>query len=494
MNIAYYDLLYQRQNELSKEEQFFNHIQSLSDQDLSQIGEQGRFKEYFISNAKKVENMNWKELVAKLTKMDGECFDGFSCKDIANEIQSFRGTFMKFITKTACVSNDGSCETSCLSSGSDDLSSDVDVTVKGNCMMTNLYLLTAIRRYLTEYFYFTPFNRNIAKISKFFDVNFYLSDFAILKNSNTSDEQKTKLESYYLTNDQQSQIEKILKNTTSHPKVVDNFNDYVKVVENANRHLEILQKNQDNQQLQNNFVNEISNIALYEDECYVSQGAFMHVVYMTQKKFPFHKTLNETKTKPIFLNFMICSILENLNFAISHGGKSRGKYLMRVFDAEYHRRQLNIRPDNISLILDEHFLKEYNGEYILNTTAMIQKLRYSKKDKEMLNQLENSIKEYLMECSKEIITKTYNQMIKQFSSYNARGGRSGYRKLLDKTNKVVKKDINGKSCVVYVDQDRCQYVKRSNQYVRLQEARKPVSKNVSNKATKRPQHKKPSNK
>ncbi len=478
------------------EDRFFNSIKSKSAQDLAQLNEKTHIQKYFTMYAGQLGDMNWKDVVATLNKnKNAKCFGDLSCEDMANKIHNFRGTFMGFITEKACVSNDGKCKTSCLSSGSADLTSDVDVTVKGNCMLTNLSLLTAVRKYLTEYFNFKPFYGDIAKISRFFDVNFYLSDFAILKDSNTTDVQKTQLESYYLTNDNKSQIQKILDNTKPHSKVVNNFEEYIGAVETANCALEQLQKDKNNQQLQNNFVNEISNIALFEDECYVSQGAFMHVVYMTQKKLPFHTTLTDT-TGPIFLDFMICSMLENLNFAISHGGKSRGKYLMRVFDAENHRRELSGR-DTVSEVLDKHFTKEY-VDGVLNAIKIIQEVRYSKPlNKSDLEFFEQGIKNKLTQFDNRVhtIENTYNDLsVLQSTTYNIHGGRTGYRKLLDKANKAVKKDINGKSCVVYVDQDRCQYIKRNNQYLRLQEARKSVSKSTGSKATKRPQHKKPSSK
>ncbi len=56
------------------------------------------------------------------------------------------------------------------------------------------------------------------------------------------------------------------------------------------------------------------------------------------------------------------------------------------------------------------------------------------------------------------------------------GGANKIKKLLGKDGMAVKKDIQGRMCVIYVDEDRCQYVKRNNKYIRLQEARKTPSK------------------
>ena len=84
-------------------------------------------------------------------------------------------------------------------------------------------------------------------------------------------------------------------------------------------------KNADQKKI-NEFIDTISKIAQSQNESYVTQGAFFHVVKMLQEKREFKDR------DTIFDQMMVCSALENLDFAISHPN-SREKYMMRVFDA-----------------------------------------------------------------------------------------------------------------------------------------------------------------
>jgi hypothetical protein len=470
--------MFKRETEDEKTiKKILNDIINLSNKYISTSGEQERFEIAFADFDKSniVPNwkvMNWKELMQELIRLENEqCSDVFNCRDFANEIQNFRNTFMQFITKEACDKAFESCKTSCLSSGSEDLTSDIDVTVKGDCIKTNLLVLIAIRRFISEqYLNFYPFYGNMFMISKFFDVNFYLSDFALLK---TTDANNNILESYYLTDDHKSQLMKINENEINKKKVLTHFNDYIVVVEEANKTLTELKENP-SQINENKLIDLISQLALYEDECYVTQGAFIHVVYMTQKKKPFHQTLND-RTRSIFLNFMVCSILENLHFAISHPGKSRGKYLMRVFDADYNRRLLLNNTDEIS-----ETLKYINDGSVESIVKDLHEYRYdpNTNKKELANK-EDNIKSILMNVQTQVIEQVYNK-IKEIALTQPQlyGGRASFKKLLDKSNKTVKKEVNGKECVIYVDHKRCQYVRQNKRYITLKDARKKEKSNL----------------
>jgi hypothetical protein len=260
---------------------------------------------------------------------------------------------------------------------------------------------------------------------------------------------------------------KINENEINKKKVLTHFNDYIVVVEEANKTLTKLKENP-SQTNENKLIDLISQLALYEDECYVTQGAFIHVVYMTQKKKPFHQTLND-RTRSIFLNFMICSILENLHFAISHPGRSRGKYLMRVFDADYNRRLLLNSSDEIS-----QSLKYINDGSIESIVKDLHEYRYdpNTNKKELANK-EDNIKSILMNVQTQVIEQVYNK-VKEIALAQTQlyGGRLSFKKLLDKSNKTVKKEVNGKECVIYVDHKRCQYVRQNKKYVTLKDARK----------------------
>jgi hypothetical protein len=276
-----------------------------------------------------------------------------------------------------------------------------------------------------------------------------------------------------LTDDNKSQLIKINENEVNKKKVLTHFDEYMVVVEEANKTLAELKENH-SQTNENKLIDLISQLALYEDECYVTQGAFIHVVYMTQKKKPFHQTLND-RTMKIFLDFMICSILENLHFAVSHPGKSRGKYLMRVFDADYNRRLLMNENDEIS-----KSLRYINDGNIENTIKDLHEYRYKTNlDKQELINKEDSIKNILTNVETQLIEQVYNKVkdiaFAKASESNLNGGRINFKKLLDKSNNTVKKQVNGKECVIYVDNKRCQYVRQNKQYVSLKEARKSTN-------------------
>jgi hypothetical protein len=171
----------------------------------------------------------------------------------------------------------------------------------------------------------------------------------------------------------------------------------------------------------------------------------------------------------IFLDFMICSILENLHFAISHPGKSRGKYLMRVFDADYNRRLLLNEQDEIS-----QSLRYINDGTIENAVKDLHEFRYKPKiSKTEITNKEDIIKNTLMNVETQVIEQVYNK-VKEIALAQPQlyGGRASFKKLLDKSNKTVKKEVNGKECVIYVDHKRCQYVRQNKRYITLKDARK----------------------
>ena len=65
--------------------------------------------------------------------------------------------------------------TKCVSTGSKKLDSDIDVTIEGNCIYENSIVLSGIYDMLEWIF---PKN-DLSEILIFFDMNFYLSNFAI---------------------------------------------------------------------------------------------------------------------------------------------------------------------------------------------------------------------------------------------------------------------------------------------------------------------------
>jgi hypothetical protein len=71
--------------------------------------------------------------------------------DIAHELVGLRQQLDVFIKEWACKeihsnrNGERNCDTSCISSGNEERTSDIDITVKGNCWDYNLYRLIAMR-------------------------------------------------------------------------------------------------------------------------------------------------------------------------------------------------------------------------------------------------------------------------------------------------------------------------------------------------------------
>lgn len=417
-----------------------------------------------ISKNISIDTLGWKEYLTNETN-----------KEMKNIIGEFRSSLDDFIKRTACEKNvinevNQDCHTTCISSGNNDITSDIDITIKGPCLDKNVNRLIALRRYFQNHlFKNSPWNGNLQTVFRFFDMNFYLSDFAILKNQSLD---PNSIDSYYLTTDFQTQLNYIHRNKIEKRNTTNNEEPYFQAANRANCVFDELKNSQHSndthkQNLTNTFINEISNIALYEDECYVSQGAFMHVVYMLQQKKPFYLLLNnDDKLKTIFYQFMICSILENLQFAISHTGKSRGKYIYRVLDAYYNINTYTFEDNFLNKALQSLSIVQYEQEYYNVVNIHIN--RYNGVD---VKNDENKLRDSLQHVYTENIKNVYNNILNHYLT-SQNGGRNSYKKLIDKHNNVVKKQINGRLYVVYIDKQRRQYIKKKNTYISLNDARK----------------------
>lgn len=430
----------------------------------------------------------WKKLIVELEN------------DPQKELLEFRKKLRVFLQNFACVQTDTDvqflkCDNNiCIISGKEAPTSDIDVTVKGDCWDLNLYRLMAIRELLKEIFDDdTIFKRNLELVFKFFDLNLYLSNFAILKKDTTN----PNLADYIISHDFAEQFSFIKNEQRNTFNTSDNYiNSYYKIVEDTNKLLCDYEKSDHNQEKENIIINHISQIAQYEDECYVTQGAFMHVVYMMQQRKPLHEIgkdeINKEKNiKQIFNEFMINSILENLHFASTHAGESRGKYLFRVLDADYKRNLLtfsNTQTQNINYFVTTvevitHALKPIWGK-VENFDLFVElhNNRYNKNvEKGTINDMESVFNKLLSDISEDTINSIFDSIQIQTSQRLSRltspfkGGRVAVKKLLDATNAPVKKSVNGRMCVVYIDAKRRQYVKQNGVNVRLTEAKKQKS-------------------
>jgi hypothetical protein len=431
----------------------------------------------------------WKQLIVQLED------------DPQKKLLEFRKKLRVFLQNYACVQTDTDvqfqkCDNNiCIISGKEAPTSDIDVTVKGDCWDLNLYRLMAIRELLKEIFDSdTIFKRNLELVFKFFDLNLYLSNFAILK----KDTNNPKLADYIISHDFEKQFNFIKNEQRNTFNTGDDYiENYYKIVEDTNKLLCKYENSGHNQEKENEIINYISEIAKYEDECYVTQGAFMHVVYMMQQRKPLHEIGDGDEfknTKIIFNEFMINSILENLHFASTHAGESRGKYLFRVLDADYKRNLLtfpNVHTQNINFFVNtvEVITRALRPiwrkveEYIsFDSFVKLHTYRYNKNvEKGTINDMESKFNKLLSDISEDTINSIFDSIQNHASkrlprlTFPFEGGRVAVKKLLDATNAPVKKSVNGRMCVVYIDAKRRQYVKQNGTNVRLTEAKKQKS-------------------
>ena len=245
-------------------------------------------------------------------------------KGLATQITDFRSDLDKLL-KRACRLKSGRCYIECLSSGSNSLTSDIDITVKGDCLVENYIQLNILHDILRKVFEQSELFKlndeiDVSKIFIFFDINFYLSNFGIKQNNKTDE---AELASYIVTTESETQMSYAINGI---PKT----KQYALLVYD----LAILKNDIDNsltQEKANRFVDLMSQIAAQEDECYITQGAFFHVVMHLQRGIPFRDRVSGYYFN-IWNSMMICSAVENIKFAFSHPS-SRGKYIIRVFDA-----------------------------------------------------------------------------------------------------------------------------------------------------------------
>lgn len=432
-------------------------------------------------------------------------------ENLANKINVFRSNLDKLL-KDVCKLNFGNCTIECLSSGSDALTSDIDVTVKGNCIVENFIHLKLLHDILIKIFEKSDLLKDkgsvlLSKVYVLFDINFYLSNFGI-KYSDTLD--SNNLDSYIISHDMSKQIKYAIEGYKGVKK------DYANLV----YELAILRQNiqKGDQKKANEFVDIISQIAAQEDECYITQGAFFHIVMQLQQGQQF----TDSNSFPNLWNsMMVCSAIENIKFAVSHES-SRGKYLIRVFDALKRIKHISSSESNAtSIALNQMFLNlrgvllNYFNEVITDTTTQellkkgtdTEDNMYSVKAEKRSNELElnyynnteykNNIQEKIAKNKNELVDlKTdYEPLKKQLTKELLRidtgknlfnhlqskiiseaekiisyidnpsqfGGKTNFKKLL-KDGKVVKKSVMGRERVIYVNSKRKQYIKSQGEF------------------------------
>ena len=270
----------------------------------------------------------------------------------------------------------------CQDFGSTNIDSDIDVTIKSNCLVTNVITLRVILEIIESVFESDSFFGNasynnaslpLENVLQLLDVNFYLSEMALLKNRSvplTSVDERD-LKKYILSTDYAlSAAASAYDDTTSSPTTKtmkmrrrSQF-DYAFYEWSTKKGIEqaavlnpqyttqymfalSIQKKIEHVYLMNNhtaldssqkefndIIRLISELTLTQPECYHTQGAYFHVVLNRQKGIDFPASIqkNDTSTRNIWINMLMASCIENLCFALNHHER-RQKYMMRVSDA-----------------------------------------------------------------------------------------------------------------------------------------------------------------
>jgi hypothetical protein len=474
----------------------------------------------------------WKEIVNSMQLDD------------ALKLRAFRERVANHL-KALCTVQYNACSTSCNAFGSNQLTSDIDITISGSCLDKNLERLDMIHKELEKIFGAINIFKNsqgkfdIHKVFKVLDVNFYLSDFE-QKRPEINQSIQPRLSDYYLATDEVQ---------LNYALLVQQLND----MESYKETVKLLAKykmspvQQSNVVDGNNVINAVSFIAAFEDECYLTQGAFFHVVLTMQRGYKFDISGKED----VWLYMLVCSIIENLKFAVTHLG-SRHKYIYRVADAvsrivklsqtlqgEFKWNNVNDVMLQRNLIqiteMTEDMLQAIKEKWTnltvqlsLNSSSSsnsntnihgfqgaldaISRLGNKKKkltsnakannvlanaqpgidaNEKVLANIQGNLNMFLVQ---ETVDKVIKQTFKDFKQLSTRryytinamrGGSMKLQQLRDKDGKTVKKTINGKERVVYVDSTRRQYVKNNGTMKAIVELRKAATpKSNKSKASK----------
>ena len=378
---------------------------------------------------------------------------GYPCpSNDLRKLYDFRNNLFNYIKQNIC---DSPYNTSCKRIGSMKYSSDIDVGISPNddgfnSELWKLGSLISIKTFLVEFF-----KKDIDTISRFFDMNFYLSGYALQKDTTyLKIDEAQPLHGQTKNLNLNSCIISTSQNQTKYAfydivytlhhdkkKPVVNTEDYMALVSHIGRlkHEYIIEDNINPEQIQRSgdaIIDAISQLSTAEDETYHTQGAYFHVVLQMQLNYTidYKDSVNEMAT------LLKNSFVENLCFAYTHYDKGKAKkYLDRVADAWSRIEDMleaNKNFENPNWV--PVFLQLYTeiGSYLNNKVFL-------------LNQ---------------ITTTLFQAMQREFN-----GGRNSYKRT------SVKKKINGMGeRVVYIDASRKQYIKIKGAFVRLTEVRKGI--------------------
>ena len=361
---------------------------------------------------------------------------------VLNILYYLRYTIVLYIKKYICPDV-------CNNFGSINISSDVDITIALSTfenLNASIEYLQLIKRFLV-----TCFDSNIFtydKICNLFDLNVYVSDFLIFKTDksiqNNTDIQvrnirisneygKTQLSQYAFAFQKYQQTEEISKLTVATSKETP-YEAALMTGQALNNMLDGRTSSAlDNEQKKSNaMVKRLSIISVNENECYHSQGAFLHVVLMMQRHCELIASTDEEKRD--LRNLLRASIIENMCFAVKKT-QTMKKYVNRYMDG---LRRLN------EIKITENFPEDDRIERVFG------KINAANKD---------------ISSIKSALDAAYGELVGMVAGMVA--GMVDVKRLVAKNGETVKK----MGRVVYVDGSRRQWVKMNGRFVPLMEAR-----------------------
>lgn len=297
----------------------------------------------------------WKQLRGECDLMKGvgwaEQITKYDPKT-ARKLYNFREYLKRFIMKRCNLCDKDIC-TICNAVGSTKLTSDIDISIN-----TELNFSISIKRLLVlrntlrvifgsgDTFFHHHGKFKLRLVNDFFDINFYLSNFELVKDDKKEIDD---FDRYYLSGSENLAnqyyfaiieiIMKIRKVDTQYLRIINELDNVVHAVHsNPNPNPSVI-------------VNYTSALSLYEDGSYHTQGSYFHIVMMTQKKIKFK--IRTARDRQIYKNLLSASIIENLCYSYIYT-KKQDKYLSRVKDGLDRLKKYKNIFENIKIEYEIH--------------------------------------------------------------------------------------------------------------------------------------------
>lgn len=373
----------------------------------------------------------------------------------------FRKQLMAFIYTTFCNTNE------CKDVGSTEPTSDVNVSIistkKDTSDIAASYsTLLSIHSFIV--LVFSDINifkgkTSLYKILRFFDINFYLTNFKPerIKTSNSmpilssnyttiSEKNNNILSQYFYAFYELFQLkESELNRCKIYNKMYNEmYNEHI-----AGRNYEEMVSNIDTALKgtsdDNKIIDLVSLLSTFENECYHTQGSYYHVVLGLQMGTHMDFDLD------VKCNMLAASAIENLCYAYIHRSNYT-KYINRVFDAV------------------KSFDSIDKSSYIASRVKSVDSIDKSPDIASRIFACIKTLQSNIKSSEIEEIEKTLLELLKITIPLQT-GGMLKLQKMKNKEGLIIKKYINEKERVIYVDNTRKQYVKHKNAYIPISKFR-----------------------